>query len=99
MIGGGLAIGLVSFYFINSLKINFPIFKNYIFQILFTYALVCMFGVSNEILEFFFDVVKIGVFSADRYDTWFDLTANTLGAAFIFLILKVFFYLHSKIDN
>lgn len=85
-VGGGVACGFVSIYFIKSLRQNYPLLKNFIFQIFFVYALVCMLGVANELLEFSLDVLKVGIFSSDRYDTWFDLTANTTGAILLYLI-------------
>lgn len=86
MIGGGVAVAFVSIYFIKSLRENYPIFKNPIFQLFFVYALVSMLGVANEILEFMLDRLKVGIFSTDRYDTWFDLTANTVGAISLYFI-------------
>lgn len=89
-LGGGVAVGFVSIYLIQSLKENFPLLGKFPVQIIFVYALVCMFGVGNEILEFVLDLFDVGIFSADRYDTWFDLVANTSGAATIFILYKIF---------
>lgn len=87
--GGGVAVGLVSIYFINSLKEKYPTLTHFFFQVLFFYALVSMFGVLNELLEFFLDYFEIGVFSSDRYDTWFDLLANTTGSVTIFVLYRI----------
>lgn len=89
-IGGGVAVGFVAIYFIRSLSSVQPLLKKFPFQILFVYALVSMMGVANEVLEFLLDLAKVGIFSSDRYDTWFDLVANTSGAFLVFLIYKIF---------
>lgn len=96
-IGGGVSVGLVAIYLINSLKEIHPPLKIFVLQLVFVYAMVSMFGVANEILEFLLDYLDIGIFSADRYDTWFDLVANTTGAFFIFFIHKIRVFIYSKI--
>ncbi len=89
-IGGGVAVGLVGFYLIESLKNTFPVLQKFPAQIIFTYLLVSGFGVANEILEFLLDYLGVGIFSADRYDTWFDLVANSTGAISVFLLIILF---------
>jgi hypothetical protein len=88
-VGGGVAVGLVTMYLVQNLQGAFPALKNYLVQLILLYALVSMLGVGNEVLEFSFDYLGVGVFSADRYDTWFDLLANTTGAVFVFLLLSL----------
>lgn len=89
-VGGGVAVGFVSIYFIHSFRHILDYLNKFPVQLIFVYALVSMFGVANEILEFTLDFFKIGIFSSDRYDTWFDMVANTMGAISIFLIYKIF---------
>lgn len=86
-IGGGVAVGFVGFYLIQSLDSLWPLLKKFPIQFIFVYLLVSGFGVANELLEFLLDTFGVGIFSADRYDTWFDLFANTSGAIIIFLVL------------
>ena len=93
-VGGGVAVGLVAIYFINSLKTDYPYLKNLFFQFALFYALVCTLGVTNEILEFFLDYTGLGIFSADRYDTWYDLVANTVGAMAVFMLFKLRSFLY-----
>jgi hypothetical protein len=62
----------------------------FVFQAVFVYMCVSAFGVANELLEFLLDFAGIGIFSADRYDVWFDLTANTTGAFVVFLLYRLF---------
>ncbi len=85
-VGGGVAVGFISIYFIKNFRERFPVFNNFFFQLIFVFALVSMLGVANELLEFLLDYLGIGIFSADRYDTWFDLLANTSGALGVFLV-------------
>lgn len=87
-LGGGVAVGLVSVYFIKTLKEEFKMLNAFVVQVFVFYALVSMLGVANELLEFFLDYFNLGVFSADRYDTWYDLLANSLGAMFVFIMYK-----------
>jgi hypothetical protein len=89
-IGGGVAVGFVSIYFLANLGDKFPSLKKFFVQIIFVYALVCMMGVANELLEFLLDYFSVGIFSSDRYDTWYDLLANTTGAVSIYLVYKIF---------
>lgn len=84
-VGGGVAVGFVAIYFIKNFRERFSVFNNILFQLLFVYALVSMLGVGNELLEFLLDYLDIGIFSADRYDTWFDLLANSTGALGVFI--------------
>ena len=102
MIGGGVSVGFVSLYFISIFKEKFDVIGNltnnalqiFLWQAIFVYFLVSGFGVANELLEFLLDAAGIGIFSADRYDVWFDLVANTTGAMLVFILYKMynFFY-------
>lgn len=85
-VGGGVAVSFISIYLIKNLKEKFPLLNNFLVQLILVYALVSMLGVANELLEFLLDYLKVGIFSADRYDTWFDLLANTIGAIGLFTI-------------
>jgi hypothetical protein len=84
-VGGGVAVCFISIYLIKNLKEKFPLLNNFLVQLVLVYALVSMLGVANELLEFLLDYLKVGIFSADRYDTWFDLLANSLGALGLFI--------------
>lgn len=95
-VGGGVAVGFVFIYFVKSLKDKAPLLNKFPFQIIGLYALVCMLGVTNELLEFLLDYLGVGIFSADRYDTWFDLVANTTGAFSVFILYKIIYQLFSK---
>lgn len=88
-VGGGVAVGFVSLYFISVFREKFHsviVWNSFFFQAVFVYMCVSAFGVANEILEFLLDFVGIGIFSADRYDVWFDLTANTIGSFTVFIV-------------
>lgn len=88
-VGGGVAVGFVAIYFLKTLRDHLPFLKNFFVQFVFVFALVSSMGVVNELLEFALDFFKIGIFSSDRYDTWFDIVANTSGAMLIFLLYKI----------
>lgn len=88
-VGGGVAVAFVAIYLIKNFRERFEIFNYFLFQLIFVFALVSMLGVVNELLEFLLDTLKIGIFSSDRYDTWYDLVANTSGAMSLFLIYAI----------
>jgi hypothetical protein len=83
-VGGGVAVALGCLYMIENFKDKLDFFNNRIFQMIFIFACVSSLGVLNEILEFTFDALRIGIYSNDRYDTWFDLVANSIGALLTF---------------
>lgn len=89
-IGGGVSVGFVTLYFTSVFREKFYLMEMFIFQAVFVYMCVSAFGVANELLEFLLDWAGIGIFSADRYDVWFDLTANTTGAFLVFLSYRLF---------
>lgn len=95
-LAGGVAVGFVTIYFISTFKKDFPVFRNFAFQFIFLYALICMFGVANELAEFTLDYFGLGIFSADSYDTWYDLIANTFGGFSLFIVYKILVFLDSK---
>jgi hypothetical protein len=96
MIGGGVAVGFVGLYLLSFYKnsfgniYEFSNIEKFFLEIIFIFMLVSAFGCLNELLEFYLDLLGIGIFSADRYDTWFDIVANTSGAMSIYLIYKFF---------
>ncbi len=97
---GGVSVGFITLYFISIFreKLSFKensdtslnLWGGIVFQAVFVYMCVSAFGVGNELLEFLLDWFDIGIFSADRYDVWFDLTANTTGAFVVFLLYRLF---------
>ncbi len=86
--GGGIACGLIFEYFLavfesrflGNLDLKTSPFTQFLLQLILVYFLVSGFGVGNELLEFLLDKIGNLPFSTDRFDTWFDLTANTFGA-------------------
>jgi hypothetical protein len=46
-------------------------------------------GALNELLEFLGDTVTTFQFSIDRFDTWYDILANSLGALAGWLVIRV----------
>lgn len=84
---GGIACGLIFEYFLavfgSRIKFKLGFWKEFILL----YFLVSGLGVGNELLEFLLDRVGNLPFSTDRFDTWFDLTANSLGAITIWFLI------------
>lgn len=99
--GGGVCCGLIFEYFLTvfenrifeSFNFKSNLFTKFWLQFILVYFLVSGFGVGNELLEFLLDRIGNLPFSTDRLDTWFDLTANSLGAVttwFIIYFAKIF---------
>jgi hypothetical protein len=97
MIGGGVAVGFIGLYLLSSFKEIFNLeisnIKTFLLEMIFIFMLVSAFGCLNELLEFYLDLLNIGIFSADRYDTWFDIVANSSGAMSVYFTYKLIFFL------
>ena len=74
-IGGGVFCGFIWLYIVKVMAWRAP---NIFIEAASLYALVCAFGVLNELAELFF--VKAGLTRLTLTDTSWDLVANTLGA-------------------
>jgi hypothetical protein len=101
-LGGGFAVALGCIYIILYYFDKYTLFKNTLFQALFIYFTVSAFGSLNEMLEFALDFLGVGIFSADRYDTWYDIVANTSGAlaAFtIFLMCQIIYKVYKFVNK
>lgn len=86
-IGGGVAVGLISFYLYRNFKEQIPWLGDWRIKLIFLFGIVSIFGVTNEIIELSLDLLKFSQYSRDRFDTWIDLVANTSGAITSFYIL------------
>lgn len=73
---GGAATTLLYIYVLKTLKLQF----NWRINIVALFAFVSMLGVLNELAEYFFELLDMGIFSIDSHDTWRDFVANTSGA-------------------
>ncbi|HSX36696.1 MAG TPA: hypothetical protein VLG13_01050 [Patescibacteria group bacterium] len=85
-LGGGAAITLVFTYFLKT----FDIKVNWRLLTVAAFAVVCAFGVINELGEFAGEMVGVGQFSFDTHDTWRDLFANTAGMIVAWLVILIF---------
>jgi hypothetical protein len=72
--------GVVSVLWWRYFNTHFLLARTWLQDFMYVWALVCMMGVANELFEFFLDSTLGYQFSFDRYDTWWDLVANSLGA-------------------
>ncbi len=68
-------------------KLGLVLQSTFWLQFLVLYFLVSGLGAGNELLEFWLDSFSKKPFSSDRFDTWWDLTANTCGAIVLWLSL------------
>ena len=73
---GGASATLLYIYFLKTLKLEF----NWRLNLVILFAFVCMLGVLNELAEYLFELLGMGIFSLDTHDTWRDFVANTTGA-------------------
>jgi len=85
-IGGGVAVGLISFYLYQNFKTQLPWLKDWRIRLIFLLGIVSIFGVANEIIELSLDLMNFSEYSRDRFDTWIDLVANTTGALAAFYV-------------
>jgi hypothetical protein len=58
------------------------------------YLFVSALGVLNELFEFFLD--ESGLMPMPSDDTWWDLTANTLGAFMAYALIRIYLGLRKK---
>jgi hypothetical protein len=84
VVGGGIFSGLLWLY----LKRNYNWNSSWIIELFSLYLLVCGLGVANELMEFAMN--GIGLVHIPGNDTWWDLFANTLGAALFWTVYKLF---------
>lgn len=54
-------------------------------------------GVLNELFELFLDQIGIITEPMHPNDTWWDLTANTLGAATAYIVIETYRHIRSKL--
>ena len=78
-VGGGLFMGLFWVYLVSSMKWR----AHWLVMVFSVFALVSALGCINELAELF--MVKAGLASIKLDDTNWDILANTLGAATIWI--------------
>lgn len=86
-LGGGVFCGLMWLYVTRSLNWK----GAWWLEALSLYATVCVLGVTNELLEF--TLLHLHLTSLTGADTWWDLVANTLGAAVFWVIYMAYRYI------
>lgn len=75
-VGGGVATACTYIYISKNMKLKLNWRLNFILLFMF----VSSFGILNELLEYFAELIGMGTFSLDSQDTWRDFVANTTGA-------------------
>jgi hypothetical protein len=86
---GGFASCLLYIYLFKTLRLQF----SRSLTIILLFAFVSTLGVLNELAEYAFELLNLGIMSFDSHDTWRDFAANTTGAGIawvLFLILSHF---------
>lgn len=82
--GGGVVAAILFWYAVSAYTLKCTLWWQ---EPLFLYLFVSGLGVMNELLEFFLH--QTGYLPDSGGDTWWDLTANTLGAGLAFLIVRL----------
>lgn len=82
-VGGGFVTGLLTLSVLHSFKLRLSKLETVTIII----ASVSVFGIANELLEFFLQSTTSLRFANDAADTWRDLTANMSGAMLASLVV------------
>lgn len=98
-LGGGFTSTVIFLFLVDNIKIKL----SWIAKAILLFPIVSSLGVLNELLEYALDTILRLQFALGRTDTWRDLTANTLGAytllIIVFLSLLVFHKFTEKPKN
>lgn len=84
--GGGVISFFICYLVVKDKQIKISPLLFFIFSFL----IITTMGVANELLEFFLQKFISFIFSANQYDTWWDLLSNLIGillGALIFIPL------------
>lgn len=92
LVGGGFFTALLFIYFTRLLGWR----RHWVIMLLALFAWTSALGVANELLEF--TVTKLNLTQIDITDTSWDLTANTVGSLFVFVVWQAFELLNSGKD-
>lgn len=84
-VGGGVATALTYQYLKAHAKLRF---KWYI-DLMILFAFVSSLGVLNELYEYALELMNVMISSWDTHDTWRDLLANSVGALFAWVVIKI----------
>lgn len=84
-VGGGMATACTYLYITKNLNVTI----NWHLNVALLFMFVSSFGILNELLEYYAELVGAGIFSLDSQDTWRDFVANSSGA----FLLLAFYYI------
>jgi hypothetical protein len=87
-VGGGAASTLMFFYLIKTFEFKI----NWRLQLAILFTFVSALGALNELAEYAFELLGLGPFSFDTYDTWRDFVANTSGALITWLLIRSYLF-------
>ena len=88
-----IGAGFVSFLYYLYCSRTFNWKHNIVLQIIYVFAFVSTMGAINELLEFL--ATKLGVYTLDGSDVWYDILANTLGAFACLIAYRAVGIVHS----
>lgn len=83
-LGGGVPSAFMLFALLAAHKRRFT----WLQELVLLFFFVSGTGALNELLELFGDTVTAFEFSIDRFDTWYDILANSLGALLGWIVWK-----------
>jgi uncharacterized membrane protein YjdF len=82
-LGGGVPAAVLYILMRKVFGLKLTVWQDLILLFFFVSGL----GALNELAEFLLDVTTGFSYSRDRFDTWYDILANSLGALFGWLVL------------
>jgi hypothetical protein len=90
---GGVASTILFVYTCKTLRLSW----NWRLSTLLLLGFVSTLGVLNELAEYLYELLDLGIMSLDRQDTWRDFVANTSGALLAWLVYELTSYLTRKL--
>ncbi|HSW36865.1 MAG TPA: hypothetical protein VLG37_00680 [Candidatus Saccharimonadales bacterium] len=91
-VGGGVASTFLFFYLLKTFGFRLV----WRLEFVFLFAFVSTLGVLNELAEYAYELLHLGILSFDPHDTWRDLLANAVGAVVAWLVIRTFYRLRWK---
>lgn len=90
---GGIVACILFYFALKAYRLTFDVWWQ---KPLMLYFFASGLGVLNELFELLLNKTGVIVEPMHAHDTWWDLTANTLGAAVGFIAIEIYRRIHSK---
>ena len=88
-VGGGAVSAIFFAYLVKTYKIKL----NWRVMIVLLFIFVSTLGTLNEIMEYAFELLHMGIYSVDSHDTWRDIISNTSGAYICWILINTYWWL------